>query len=166
MLFYCIHNNYNYIVEAWLTDVICWQCVKSLEQELSAQQFNTWIRPLTSSLDQATGDFCLTAPNRFIADWVNDKFMQRINELVFHYFSNAAITPPVSISIRVAARIKAAFENNYSITEPAPGRPVAVDQSATNNKIDRNGTIQATDFPSSINTSWFESIKSTSPGYS
>jgi chromosomal replication initiator protein len=165
VLFYCIHNNYNYIGEAWLTDVIWGQCVKSLEQELSAQQFNTWIRPLTSSLDQATGDFCLTAPNRFIADWVNDKFMQRINELVFHYFSNAAITPPVSISIKVAARIKAAFENNYSITEPAPGRPVAVDQSATNNKIDRNGTIQSTDFPSSINTSRFESKKSTSLGY-
>ncbi len=96
--------------EKSLTGAIWEQCVNSLEQELSAQQFNTWIRPLTTLSDQSSGEFCLMAPNRFIADWVNDKFKQRINELIFHYFSNAAITPPVSVSIKVATRSKSAFE--------------------------------------------------------
>jgi len=47
---------------------------------LPSQQFNTWIRPLHASSDGR----CLTlfAPNRFIRDFVSDKFAERINELV------------------------------------------------------------------------------------
>lgn len=105
--------------EKSLTGAIWEQCVNSLEQELSAQQFNTWIRPLTTLSEQPSGEFCLVAPNRFIADWVNDKFKQRINELVFHYFSNAAITPPVSVSIKVATRSKSAFERVAPQVQPA-----------------------------------------------
>jgi chromosomal replication initiator protein len=138
--------------EASLTDAIWGQCVKSLEQELSAQQFNTWIRPLTSLSDHSTGDFCLMAPNRFIADWVTDKFMQRINELVFHYFSNAAIAPPVSISIKVVSRSKPAFENASSKVEPVDDI-VNSNQLMLTNSIDRNGTVQSSDFPSAVNIS-------------
>src|SRR6185295_6520154 len=41
-------------------------CLRRLEQELPAQQFNTWIRPLAP--DAAAGDdmLTLTAPNRFV----------------------------------------------------------------------------------------------------
>jgi len=46
---------------------------------LPAQQFNTWIRPL--KVEQAEGGILLLAPNRFIRDWVSDKFMSRILEL-------------------------------------------------------------------------------------
>ena len=141
-----------------MTDAIWGQCVNSLEQELSAQQFNTWIRPLTSLSNQATGDFCLMAPNRFIADWVNDKFMQRINELVFHYFSNAEITPPVSISIKVAARSKAAFEKSAFSSRPSNIKTDGAHLEA-NNSIDRNGTNESTNFASTINTSRFVAPK-------
>jgi chromosomal replication initiator protein len=141
-----------------LTDVIWGQCVNSLEQELSAQQFNTWIRPLTTLSDQATGDFCLMAPNRFIADWVNDKFMQRINELVFHYFSNAEITPPVSISIKVAARSKAAFEKAVFSSRPSNTKTDGA-HLEVKNSIDRNGTNESTNFASTINTSRFVAPK-------
>lgn len=54
--------------------------MESLKAELPAQQFNTWIRPLKAEVD---GDYlCLYAPNRFVKDWVTDKFLNRINELV------------------------------------------------------------------------------------
>ncbi len=118
-----------------MTGAIWEQCVNSLEQELSAQQFNTWIRPLTTLADQSTGEFCLMAPNRFIADWVNDKFKQRINELVFHYFSHAAITPPVSVSIKVAARSKSAFEGAapqlHNRASNSTGKSNAINNSTT-----------------------------------
>ncbi len=58
-----------------------WQkCIAHLQDELPAQQFNTWIRPLQVEL---AGDLIsLSAPNRFVRDWVNDRFFARILELV------------------------------------------------------------------------------------
>lgn len=58
-----------------------WQkCIAHLQDELPAQQFNTWIRPLQVEL---AGDLIsLSAPNRFVRDWVNDRFFARIIELV------------------------------------------------------------------------------------
>ena len=56
------------------------KCLYTLEDELSSQQFNTWIRPL-----QAVGDDCnvkLLAPNRYIKDQVNTQFLNRIQELL------------------------------------------------------------------------------------
>ncbi len=56
------------------------QCVDKLEDELSEQQLNTWIRPLHAIENQDT--VRLLAPNRFVLDWVKDNFFQRINELI------------------------------------------------------------------------------------
>lgn len=58
-----------------------WQwCLGRLEDELPAQQFNTWIRPLRASPDE--GGITLSAPNRFIRDFVEDKFASRIAEIL------------------------------------------------------------------------------------
>jgi len=51
-----------------------------LQQELPAQQFNTWIRPLQVDRNGAT--LCLLAPNRFVKDWVAQRYLSRINEIV------------------------------------------------------------------------------------
>ena len=57
-----------------------WQkCLDRLEGELSAQQFNTWIRPLQVIEDEHT--MRLLAPNRFVLDWVNNRFLERINKI-------------------------------------------------------------------------------------
>ncbi len=55
------------------------QCLTRLEAELSSQQFNTWIKPLAAS---ATEDgVALFAPNRFIMQFIKDRFLARIEEL-------------------------------------------------------------------------------------
>ena len=46
------------------------QCLESLEGELTAQQFNTWIRPLQAEED--SGNLRLLAPNQFVRDWVSE----------------------------------------------------------------------------------------------
>jgi chromosomal replication initiator protein len=56
------------------------RCAELLEGEVAAQQFNTWIRPLFA--EEAGDTLTLYAPNRFIRDWVSDRFLRRINELV------------------------------------------------------------------------------------
>jgi chromosomal replication initiator protein len=58
-----------------------WQkCLDHLQDELSAQQFNTWIRPLQAIGDE--GALRLLAPNPYVRDQVSSQFLQRINELV------------------------------------------------------------------------------------
>ena len=56
------------------------QCLDRLESELSAQQFNTWIRPLHAV--QSSDNFRLLAPNQFVLDWINENFFVRIQELI------------------------------------------------------------------------------------
>ena len=58
------------------------QCIESLHDELPPQQFNTWIRPLQAESEGGSGQLKLLAPNRFVRDWVNDKFLERISEIV------------------------------------------------------------------------------------
>ena len=48
-------------------------CLERLEGELPPQQFNTWIRPLQAI--EENNDICLLAPNRFVLDWINEKFL-------------------------------------------------------------------------------------------
>src|SRR5882672_7629714 len=55
-------------------------CLRRLEQELPAQQFNTWIRPLAP--ESASDDtLVLTAPNRFVLELVRERFAARISRL-------------------------------------------------------------------------------------
>jgi len=56
------------------------QCVELLRDELPAQQFNTWIRPL--QVESAGDELRVYAPNRFVLDWVNEKYMVRLLELL------------------------------------------------------------------------------------
>ena len=63
-----------------LPEVVWQQCVDRLQNELPSQQFNTWIRPLQASKQGQL--LTLFAPNRFIKDFVSDKFADRISELV------------------------------------------------------------------------------------
>ena len=56
------------------------QCVRSLQDELPSQQFNTWIRPL--QVETNSHQIQLLAPNRFVRDWVNNKYLERIAEIV------------------------------------------------------------------------------------
>lgn len=59
-----------------------WQkCLDYLQDELNSQQFNTWIRPLQAE-EGESNELCLLAPNRFVRDWVSDKYAKRISELM------------------------------------------------------------------------------------
>ncbi|EWH09269.1 chromosomal replication initiator protein DnaA [Catenovulum agarivorans DS-2] len=58
-----------------------WQaCLDNLQRELPSQQYNMWVRPLqVQALNQ---DLILYAPNKFVLDWVRDKYVDRITELL------------------------------------------------------------------------------------
>jgi len=56
-------------------------CLRRLEQELPAQQFNTWIRPLAPEAGETDDTLVLTAPNRFVLELVRERFAARIERL-------------------------------------------------------------------------------------
>ncbi len=56
------------------------RCVRDLQAELPEQQFNTWIRPLQAVEDGSV--LKLLAPNRFVVDWLQQHYIERILELV------------------------------------------------------------------------------------
>ncbi len=83
-------------------------CLARLESELPPQQFNTWIRALASSPMEDSRSFQLLAPNRFVLQWVRDRYLRRIEEIGHEFFGE-----PVSVSIALGA------------ASPAPAVPQA-----------------------------------------
>ncbi|CAB1370974.1 chromosomal replication initiator protein DnaA, DNA-binding transcriptional dual regulator [Denitratisoma oestradiolicum] len=72
-------------------------CLNQFERELSAQQFNTWIKALRMEDDEAsTGRLRLLAPNRFVLQWVRDRYLSQIETLGKEYFGE-----PVSVSLTI-----------------------------------------------------------------
>ena len=80
-------------------------CLTRLEQELSAQQFNTWIRPLQAVKDDHT--LRLLAPNRFVMDWVKERFLTRIAELA----TQTDTSPRLDVSVEVGGEERTRVES-------------------------------------------------------
>ncbi len=88
-------------VELWL------QSIDFLRDELPAQHFNTWIRPLQV---EAVGDeLHIFAPNRFVLDWVNDKYINRILELMAE--RNNGEVPPIALQIGSKGNARTSFSS-------------------------------------------------------
>jgi len=64
------------------------QCLERLRQELPTQQFSMWIRPLVC--EEQGGVVALYAPNRFVLDWVRDKYLNNITALLREFAGNDA----------------------------------------------------------------------------
>ncbi|RRS32103.1 MAG: chromosomal replication initiation protein [Gammaproteobacteria bacterium (ex Lamellibrachia satsuma)] len=80
-----------------------WQrCSKHLEQELSPQQFNTWIRPL--QVVEENNRLRLLAPNRFVLDWVRNHYLESINT----YLGALSLDETPIISIDIGSKKKPA----------------------------------------------------------
>ncbi len=95
-----------------------WQkCLDHLESELTAQQFNTWIRPLQAIEDKRT--LRLLAPNRFVLDWVNERFYSNISAITAKYIDSEDFKVKLEIGTHVAAHETAGQE---ALTVPARER--------------------------------------------
>ena len=93
------------------------KCLDRLEEELSAQQFNTWIRPLQAEWEKNC--LRLLAPNRFVTEWVKDRFAERIAELAAQYQGGSGA---VSVIVQVGSA---------SAKSPAPPKAVSTTRRET-----------------------------------
>ncbi len=117
-------------------DPAVWQkCLKHLEAELTSQQYNTWIRPL--HVVEKTNELELLAPNRFVLDWIREKYSARIETLL----SELSPEEPVAMSLSVGSRERPGGERpvgSSRLSEPPvqPARPVKNNKNVTRLKSD------------------------------
>ena len=98
-------------------------CLSQFQQELSSQQFNTWIRPLQLEGEETPSDgLRLVAPNGFILKWVKERYLGRIEELGRVFFSI-----PVDITLVIAKR-----DSSPATIKPDSSRSVVAPRSNSN----------------------------------
>ncbi|MCE9679657.1 chromosomal replication initiator protein DnaA [Shewanella sp. AS1] len=126
------------------------QCIGRLQDELSAQQFSMWIRPLQAEMDGDT--LVLYAPNRFVLDWVRDKYLNSINQFFTEQLGNSApklrfdigsrpvsqpAKPAVSVKTPVLSNVQSPAKPTFNSNEPAV---------TTNHRSNINPTYQFDNF--------------------
>lgn len=80
-------------------------CLNQFEKELPTQQYNTWIKTLrleseegkTTKNSLAPTQLRLIAPNRFVLQWVRERYLEQIQSLSRQFFSE-----PVYVSLTLA----------------------------------------------------------------
>ena len=111
-----------------------WQhCLDQFKNELTIQQFNTWIKPLR--MEHGGTGVCLLAPNRFVLQWVKEKFLPRIEELASLKFGQ-----PTEVLLRLEDTAKPLIENRIpaetiaepTLTIPSTNRPLKNEKSGLN----------------------------------
>jgi chromosomal replication initiator protein len=90
------------------------QCLDRLQQDLPIQQFSMWIRPLQAEHLES----CLTlfAPNRFVLDWVREKYFVQINNLLAEFCGDEAPQLRFEVKRLPTDSIKRSSVNNTSIS--------------------------------------------------
>lgn len=65
-------------------------CLSQFEQELSAQQFNTWIKALrVEDEGDSSRRVRLLAPNRFVLQWVRERYFDQIEALSREFYGES-----------------------------------------------------------------------------
>ncbi|CAJ0990712.1 chromosomal replication initiator protein DnaA [Pantoea sp. Nvir] len=98
------------------------QCLARLQDELPATEFSMWIRPLQVELNDNT--LALYAPNRFVFDWVMDKYLDNINILLNEFCGVNMPLLRFEVSTRPVQRQHPMMANvsAYASVERLPGR--------------------------------------------
>lgn len=87
-------------------------CVEHLAAELSVEQLNTWIKPLQATVDLR--HITLHAPNRFVKDWVNDRYLKRIQGIYSQHSGNDFVVEVVVGSVERSFNTKPKSSSNAS----------------------------------------------------
>lgn len=98
-------------------------CARLLAQEVPANLFQTWIRPLLARAGQADGALALVVANRFKLDWVRDQYAARIAALL-EQVAGRAVPLELVVAAREPAQRAAAAAAPAAPTAPAAAAQV------------------------------------------
>jgi len=95
-----------------------WQsCLYVLQDELPSQQFSMWVRPLQAESTDDT--LTIYAPNRFVLDWVREKYLNRINELLVEICGDEAPELRFDVGTPAAPQVNTAAEQTNNVSPQA-----------------------------------------------
>lgn len=102
-------------------------CLKRFQLELSSQQFNTWIKPLRCEV--RPDGLRLLAPNRFVMQWVKERFLTRIEQLAAEQLAHH-----VTVELALQVNEQSAVDPSPTVTEgPSPKIKAKIKTSPENN---------------------------------
>ena len=117
------------------------RCLERLEAELPLEEVQTWLKPLQAR--QRDDGMVLYAPNAFVRDAVQERYLPRISELMDYFAGSATVTlevgsapratpaPPTPTQLHAANRLHAAepgtafagnLDNHYTFDNFVEGR--------------------------------------------
>ncbi|WP_096738852.1 chromosomal replication initiator protein DnaA [Pseudoalteromonas atlantica] len=118
-----------------------WQsCLYVLQDELPSQQFSMWVRPLQAESTEDT--LTIYAPNRFVLDWVREKYLNRINELLVEICGDEAPELRFDVGSKPLLNTQAAapsVEAPASPSSQAPAKQQPVEQKAVVEPAPKSG---------------------------
>ncbi len=136
-------------------------CLDHFQGTLTDQQLNTWIRPL--AVDVEAEKVVVKAPNRFVAQWVKDRYINQIEQLARAFFEQGYPIELVITEAKAGAAPAPAIQTEAKPSEapPAPrSGPVVIDDSRLNplfnfdsfvrgkaNELARAAALQVADNP-------------------
>ncbi len=103
------------------------KCLSHLEDDLSAQQLNTWLRPLQAI--ETESSLRLLAPNSYVQAWVQEQLEQKINVLLGALTQDKINTVQIEVGTKVVnpppeKSSTLSSKSRNSIAEPALGSPM------------------------------------------
>ena len=96
------------------------RCFHQLEAEMVEQQFNTWVRPLQVVMDGT--ELRLFAPNRFVAEWVQQNVLPRINDLCARLTDSSSGEQIPTVSLEVGSKPQVQASEPAAPREAAPAQ--------------------------------------------
>ncbi|MDC0379229.1 chromosomal replication initiator protein DnaA [Litorivicinus sp.] len=89
-------------------------CVEQLAAELTTEQLNTWIKPL--QVEETLQSILLFAPNRFVRDWVTDRYLDRIQSF---YSQHVGGTFQVTVRVGSSGPVAGATDRVVDVPKKA-----------------------------------------------
>ena len=98
-------------MEAWP------RCLERLEAELPVEEIQTWLKPLQARLHD--DGLVLYAPNAFVRDAVQARYLSRISELLDHYSGSPVVSLEIGSVVRAATAAPSPTQTLAAMRAPA-----------------------------------------------
>ncbi|MDH5391846.1 MAG: chromosomal replication initiator protein DnaA [Gammaproteobacteria bacterium] len=130
-----------------MSDTIWLACLQALEDTLTEQQLNTWIRPL-HAIEENNG-LSLLAPNQFVLNWVKGNYFTQIQTIV----KKVTESEDFLVNLAIGSQKKSAIKREFN--RDLPDSLAEKLQQVTRTQItESNLDIPAAGFVSNLNPNY------------
>lgn len=117
---------YNTAEDSIVEATALWQrCMDDLEHEIAPDEFSIWLRPLQVKFEE--GELLLLAPNQFVVEHINKKFIAQITECLARLHEDK-----LPVRLQVGSNSRAEIEVPLSLSEAEASTTVSAPTVITN----------------------------------